>query len=152
MWTTNISKALIIAVVSAIPRTLQGILFSSMVWGTCPSLYLQVCIINMLLYFQPLSVTNENFPLKRVPLIASNLPHHFYFYFYFYFKYLLYPYYVFYTKQYVLPYFIIFIIINNHVIVVLYTLVLMSPLNPNKYDDFHIHVDYVILYGFTEGK
>jgi len=30
--------------------------------------------------------------------------------------------------------------------------VLMSPLNPNKYDDFHIHMDYVILYGFTEGK
>ena len=23
----------------------------------------------------------------------------------------------------------------------------MSPLNPNKYDDFHIHMDYVILYG-----
>ena len=34
----------------------------------------------------------------------------------------------------------------------LYTLVLMSTLNPNKYDDFHIHMDYVILYGFTEGK
>jgi len=32
------------------------------------------------------------------------------------------------------------------------TLVLMSPLNPNKYDDFNIHMDYVILYGFTEGK
>jgi hypothetical protein len=27
-----------------------------------------------------------------------------------------------------------------------------SPLIPNKYDDFHIHMDYVILYGFTEGK
>ena len=25
----------------------------------------------------------------------------------------------------------------------LYTLVLMSPLNPNKYDNFHIHKDYV---------
>jgi len=22
----------------------------------------------------------------------------------------------------------------------------------NKYDNFHIHMDYVILYGFTEGK
>ena len=33
----------------------------------------------------------------------------------------------------------------------LYTLVL-SPLNPNKYDNFHIHVDYVILYGSMEGK
>ena len=28
----------------------------------------------------------------------------------------------------------------------------LSPLNPNKYDDFHIHMDYVILYGSTEGK
>jgi len=34
----------------------------------------------------------------------------------------------------------------------LYTLVLMSPLNPNKYDDFHVHMDYAILYGFMEGK
>ena len=34
----------------------------------------------------------------------------------------------------------------------LYTLVLMSHLNPNKHDDFHIHMDYVILYGFMEGK
>jgi len=34
----------------------------------------------------------------------------------------------------------------------LYVLVLMSPLNPNKYNDFHIHTDYVILYGSTEGK
>jgi len=34
----------------------------------------------------------------------------------------------------------------------LYTLVLMSPLNPNKYDDFHIHMDYVILYGSREGN
>jgi len=49
-----------------------------------------------------------------------------------------------------LSYFIIFIILNNHVIVV-HTW-LMSPLNPNKYDDFHIHMDYVILYGSTEGK
>jgi len=30
--------------------------------------------------------------------------------------------------------------------------VLMSTLNPNKYDDLHIHMDYVILYGFMEGK
>jgi len=29
----------------------------------------------------------------------------------------------------------------------LYALVLMSPLNSNRYDDFHIHTDYVILYG-----
>jgi len=34
----------------------------------------------------------------------------------------------------------------------LYTLVLISPLNCNKYDDFHIHMDYVILYGTMEGK
>ena len=34
----------------------------------------------------------------------------------------------------------------------LYALVLLSPLDPNKYDDFHIHMDYVILYGFTERK
>jgi len=40
--------------------------------------------------------------------------------------------------------------INNHVIVV--HTVLMSPLNPNIYHDFHIHIDYVILYGLTEGK
>jgi len=25
-------------------------------------------------------------------------------------------------------------------------------INPNKYDSYHIHMDYVILYGFTEGK
>ena len=31
-------------------------------------------------------------------------------------------------------------------------LVLMSPLNPNKYDNFHIHMDYLILYGFTGRK
>jgi len=29
---------------------------------------------------------------------------------------------------------------------------LYTPLNPNKYDDFRIYMDYVILYGFTEGK
>jgi len=34
----------------------------------------------------------------------------------------------------------------------LYTLVSMSPLNPNKYEDFYIHMDYEILYGFTERK
>jgi len=34
----------------------------------------------------------------------------------------------------------------------LYTLALMLPLNPNEYDDFHIHMDYVILYGSTEVK
>jgi len=34
----------------------------------------------------------------------------------------------------------------------LHALVLKSPLNPNKYDDFLIHMDYVILYRFTEGK
>jgi len=27
---------------------------------------------------------------------------------------------------------------------------LISPINPNKNDDFHIHMDYVILQGFTE--
>jgi len=43
----------------------------------------------------------------------------------------------------VLSYFIVFIIPNNHVIAV--NTVLMSPVNPNKYDDFHIHMDYVIL-------
>jgi len=32
------------------------------------------------------------------------------------------------------------------------TFVLMPTLNPNKYDDFHVHMDYVILCGFTEGK
>ena len=31
-------------------------------------------------------------------------------------------------------------------------LYLLSPLNPDKYDDFHIHMDYVILYGSMEGK
>jgi len=30
-----------------------------------PSLYLQVCIINMLVYIQPLSVMKENFLLKE---------------------------------------------------------------------------------------
>jgi len=30
-----------------------------------PSLYLQVCIINMLVKIQPLSVTKENFLLKE---------------------------------------------------------------------------------------
>jgi len=30
-----------------------------------PSLYLQVCITNMLVYVQPLSVTKENFLLKE---------------------------------------------------------------------------------------
>jgi len=25
-----------------------------------------------------------------------------------------------------------------------------STLNPNKYDNFHIRMDYAILYGFTE--
>ena len=34
----------------------------------------------------------------------------------------------------------------------LHPLVLMSPLNPNKYDNFHIHMDYVILYWFMEEK
>ena len=34
----------------------------------------------------------------------------------------------------------------------LYTLVLMSPLNPNNYDDFHIQMDIVILYGSMEEK
>ena len=34
----------------------------------------------------------------------------------------------------------------------LYTLVLMSHHNSNKYDDVHIHMDYVILYGSMEGK
>jgi len=29
---------------------------------------------------------------------------------------------------------------------------LLTPLNPNKYDDFHIYMDYVTLYIFTEGK
>jgi len=29
-----------------------------------PSLYLQVCVINMSVYIQPLSVTKENFLLK----------------------------------------------------------------------------------------
>jgi len=33
-----------------------------------------------------------------------------------------------------------------------HTFVLMSPFNPNKYDDFHTHMDYVILYEFKEGK
>jgi len=56
----------------------------------------------------------------------------------------------YYTKQSILSYLIIFITLNNHVIAV--HTVLMSPLNPNIYDDFHIHVDYVILYGFMEGK
>jgi len=31
-------------------------------------------------------------------------------------------------------------------------LCLLAPLNPNKYDDFHIYMDYVIFYGFKEGK
>jgi len=35
---------------------------------------------------------------------------------------------------------------------VLPQLCLMLPLNSNKYDNFHIHMDYVILYGSTEGK
>ena len=30
-----------------------------------PSLYLQVCIINMLVYIQPLSVMKDNFLLKE---------------------------------------------------------------------------------------
>jgi len=30
-----------------------------------PPVYLQVCIINMLVYIQPLSVTKENFLLKE---------------------------------------------------------------------------------------
>jgi len=34
----------------------------------------------------------------------------------------------------------------------LYTPVLMSHLNPIKYDDFHVHMDYVMLYEFMEGK
>ena len=55
-----------------------------------------------------------------------------------------------YTKQFILSYFILFNILNNHVTVV--HTVFMSPLNANKYDDFHIHMDYVVLYGFMEGK
>jgi len=56
----------------------------------------------------------------------------------------------YYTKQSVLSYLTVFTILNNHVTVV--HTVLMSTLNPNKYYDFHINMDHVILYGFTEGK
>jgi len=56
----------------------------------------------------------------------------------------------YYTKQSVLSYLTVFTVLNNHVTVV--HTVLMSTLNLNKYNDFHIHMDYEILYGTTEGK
>jgi len=34
----------------------------------------------------------------------------------------------------------------------LYLQVCVININPNKYDNFHIHMDYVILYRFMEGK
>ena len=77
----------------------------------------------------PTTICNKGkFPTQRAPLIASNLPHYFYFYFHFYFTFYfyLYPYIFYYTKQYALSYLIIFITLNNHVIVV-HTCVDVAP-------------------------
>ena len=48
----------------------------------------------------------------------------------------------YYTKQFKLSFSIVIILLNNHVTAV--HTVLMSPLNANKYDDFHIRMDCVI--------
>ena len=61
-----------------------------------PSLYLQVCIINMSVYIQPLSVTKENFLLKDYIYLLLTYPTIFIFTFTFTFtfNFYLYPYYI----------------------------------------------------------
>jgi hypothetical protein len=75
-----------------------------------PSLYLQVCIINMLVYIQPV-ITSKN-PTIFIFIFTFNLIFICILIFY-------------YTKQ-LLSYFIVFIILNNHVIVV-HTCVDVTP-------------------------
>ena len=84
----------------------------------------------MFVYIQPLSVTKDNFPLKEYLQLLLTYPTIFIFIcilllFLFYINFFVRI--IFhYTKQFVLSYFIIFIIPNNHVIVV-HTCVDVTP-------------------------